>query len=274
MVRVASCSGPHIADRMPPRLGWRWKQPACSLWPRYNCRPIWDPEPTRVNLSPIGASGTVSRPWNPSTSRLRPRHNSCRPRVSTTSSRMCTPGEVGQGESRPMVQPCLLVCLFWPNGRHGTYFSAFSLNSVVKAMAATECKQYVINPFVIDWMCICARMRRFFSVLLSMLPHTEPVSSLGTPLLALLWKSQWNLQQRFPPTPRSTIGDVDFIKIENILSINTELFKVVSLILFSPPLFLRLCQLVLCRMDFLRLDMMRTKDSGEILSTTLIPMWC
>ena len=78
---------------------------ACSLWPRYDCRPIWAPEPTRVNLSPIGASGTVSRPWNPSASRLRPRHNSCRPRVSTTASRMCTPGEVGQGESRPVVQP-------------------------------------------------------------------------------------------------------------------------------------------------------------------------
>lgn len=83
---------------------------ACSLWPRYDCRPIWAPEPTRVNLSPIGASGTVSRPWNPSASRLRPRHNSCRPRVSTTSSRVCTPGEVGQGESRPVVQ--LFACVF------------------------------------------------------------------------------------------------------------------------------------------------------------------
>ena len=126
----------------------------------------------------------MSRPWNPSPSRLRPRHNSCRPRVSTTSSRMCTPGEVGQGENRPMVQPCLLVCLFWPNGRHGTYFSAFSLNSVVKAMAATECKQYVISPFVIDWMCICARMRRFFSVLLSMLP---PSSRKPSSLAPRIW---------------------------------------------------------------------------------------
>lgn len=123
-------------------------------------------------------------------------------------------------------------------------------------------------------MCVCARMRRFFSVLLSVLPHTEPVSSLVTPLLALPVKITVKSTTEIFFPPRSPIKDVDFIKIENILTINTELFKVVSLILFSPPFFLRLCQLVLCGMDFLRLDMMRTKDSGEILSTILIPMWC
>lgn len=40
------------------------------------------------------------------------------------------------------------------------------------------------------------------------------------------------------------------MKVGSILTINTKLCQVVSLILFIPPLFLSHCQLVLCRMDF------------------------
>lgn len=103
--------------------------PTCCLWPHYNCRPIWGPEPTRVNLSPIGASGTASRQWKLSASRLHLRHNSCWPRVSTTSSCMRTPGEVGQGESHPVVPCCFLVCFFWPKWQTQFCLSALSLNS-------------------------------------------------------------------------------------------------------------------------------------------------
>lgn len=89
---------------------------AGCLWPHYNCCSIRDPEPTRVNLSPTGASGTACRQWNRSSSRLHPPHDSCWPRVSTASPCTRTPGEVGQGESRAG----FFVCLFWPNGRYSS----------------------------------------------------------------------------------------------------------------------------------------------------------
>lgn len=64
---------------------------------------------------------------------------------------------------------------------------------------------------------------------------------------------------------------MNLIQIEKILSINTYYVRLSSLP-FSPALCLSSCQVVLGRMVFLRLEMVRINNNGRILSTTLLLM--
>lgn len=142
------------------RRGWAEggnSSPACCLWPRYNCCSIWDPEPTRVNLSPIGASGTACWQWNGSASRLHLRPGSCRPRFSTASPGLCTPREVDRGESCPMVPHSVFHMFMLAKWQTQFYLSVLPLNTAVWVMGKMRWKRCYYQSLC-DWVmsvCLC-----------------------------------------------------------------------------------------------------------------------
>lgn len=158
------------------RRGWAEggnNTPACCLWLHYNCRPIWDPESTRVNLSLIGASGTACWQWNRSSSRLHLRHKSWLPRVSTASPCVCTTREVGRGESHPTVLHDFLVHLFWPSGRRSSTSVHFLRTQWSRQWLKWVGSSIIISRFAIECVCVCTQLRRFFSLPPSALSHTD-----------------------------------------------------------------------------------------------------